>query len=284
MLLAVALALNGILLGCSSPAGTPPATAPGVPLSAAPDQPPATATTGAASAPPAPVAPAASGDATPTLTPLAPLADLRVVLDPGHNAGNGAAAATIARPVADGRGGTKACNTTGTATRDGYPEHAFTYDVADRTRALLEAEGATVILTRGPTGVGPCVDVRGRSPQVNDADVMVSIHANGSESSAPHGFFAIVVATPLNDAQGAPSRALAADLVAALEASGFSPSAGGALQRRDDLGTLNHATRPAVLLELAEFRNPAEARAVQDPAVRQRYAEAVAAGITAWAR
>jgi hypothetical protein len=33
-----------------------------------------------------------------------------------------------------------------------------------------------------------------------------------------------------------------------------------AQQRRDDLATLNFAAAPAVLLELAEFRNPAERR------------------------
>lgn len=170
--------------GCSLPVPTPSPSSVAPPAAADPGTSPSAA----------PSAAAASGNATPTLTPTSPLAGLRVVLDPGHNAGNGAAAATIARPVDDGRGGTKACNTTGTATRDGYAEHAFTYDVADRTRALLEAAGATVTLTRGPTGVGPCVDVRGRS--ANDADLLVSLHGNGSESSAPHGFFAIVVATP----------------------------------------------------------------------------------------
>ena len=35
-----------------------------------------------------------------------------VVLDPGHNGGNAAAPAAINRQVPDGRGGTKACNTT----------------------------------------------------------------------------------------------------------------------------------------------------------------------------
>ena len=40
----------------------------------------------------------------------------------------------INAPVPDGAGGTKPCNTTGTATNAGYPEHAFTWDMALRMR------------------------------------------------------------------------------------------------------------------------------------------------------
>src|SRR5690242_3600524 len=59
-------------------------------------------------------------------------ADLKnqvVVLDPGHNGGNAANPLEINRLVPDGRGGRKPCNTTGTATDSGYPEHAFNFDV-----------------------------------------------------------------------------------------------------------------------------------------------------------
>lgn len=223
---------------------------------------------------PAP-APVVVPSVTPNLTPSAaalPLAGQVFVLDPGHNAGN-AAAPEITALVSDGRGGRKACNTVGTATVDGYPEHAFTWDVADRARTLLEQAGATVRMTRGPDGVGPCVDVRGQAG--TGATALISIHGNGSESPTPAGFFAIVVDTPLNEAQGMPSEELAAALRTSLEEGGFAPSNMGALQRRDDLATLNFAAVPAVLLELAEFRNPAEAAAVQDPAVRERYAAAI---------
>ena len=54
------------------------------------------------------------------------IAGMAVFLDPGHNAVNDA---SINQQVPNGRGGTKACNTSGTATNDGYPEHAFTWAV-----------------------------------------------------------------------------------------------------------------------------------------------------------
>ncbi len=145
------------------------------------------------------------------------------------------------------------------------------------------------MLTRpDDAGVGPCVDARGRLPQEEGADLLVSLHANGTPDRRAHGFFAIVADPPVHEAQGEPSVALAHDLVAALGAAGFAPSStvaadDGPLQRRADLATLNHAERPAVMLELGEMRNPDEAAVMESEEGRQRYADAVAAGITAWA-
>ncbi len=231
----------------------------------------------------------ASPDPTPTETePPPPLAGLTVAVDPGHNGGNGANPRTINAPVPDGRGDTKACNTVGASTDSGYPEHAFTWDVSGRLAARLTELGATVLLTRPDDGgVGPCVDARGRFAQEHDADVLVSIHANGTEDRRAQGFFAIVSDPPVDDAQGEPSVALAHELVSALGAAGFAPSSSvaaedGPMQRRADLATLNHAERPAVMLELGEMRNPEEAAVMESEEGRQRYADALAAGLAAW--
>ncbi|MGM7421870.1 N-acetylmuramoyl-L-alanine amidase [Cellulosimicrobium sp. CpK407] len=218
-----------------------------------------------------------------------PLAGLTVAVDPGHNGGNGANPLTVNAPVPDGRGGTKACNTVGASTDAGYPEHAFTWDVSSRLAERLTGLGAVVVLTRpDDAGVGPCVDARGRFPQENDADVLVSVHANGTEDRSAHGFFAIVSDPPVDEAQGAPSVALAHELVTALGEAGFAPSTSvaaddGPVQRRADLATLNHAERPAVMLELGEMRNPDEAAVMESEEGRQRYADALAAGLVAWA-
>ncbi len=222
----------------------------------------------------------------PTTSAPSSLAGLHIVLDPGHNGGNAAAAREMATLVDDGRGGRKACNTVGTSTADGYPEHAFTWDVAQRARALLEEAGAQVTLTRpDDAGVGPCVDVRGRSPQEHDADLLVSLHADGAEDPDVAGYFAIVSDPPLNDAQAQPSRDLAAALLGALDVAGFTPSSiyPGALSQRPDLGTLNWAERPAVMLELAQMHNPAEAAVIESPDGRQRYAAAIIDGLARWA-
>ena len=237
---------------------------------------------------------AGSGRSSPPDPASLPLTGLTVALDPGHNGANAQHPDQVGAPVPDGRGGSKACNTVGTSTDAGYPEHAFTWDVASRAGAALEALGAQVVLTRSDDqGVGPCVDVRGRSAQDAGADVLVSVHANGSDDKAARGFFVIVADPPsaveidegLRAENAASSERLATDMVGALASAGFPPSGSvaGAISRRGDLGTLNFAERPAVLLELGEMRNPDEAALMSSEEGRQRYADAIAAGVAAWA-
>lgn len=206
---------------------------------------------------------------------------IRVAVDPGHNGGNFNATKTIARKVPDGRGGEKACNTTGTATASGYKESTFNWEVSRKLKATLEQRGATVTLTRdSDSGVGPCVDQRGAAG--NDADVLVSIHANGSENKSIRGWFLLYSSSPLNHQQGDPSRLLAGHLAETLKTQGFPTNPAGPYTPRADIATINHSTAPVVMLELLEMKNAEDAALAQDPAAQQRYATAIADGITNW--
>jgi N-acetylmuramoyl-L-alanine amidase len=255
VLLAVLLVLLAACGVAEPPPPSPSATA--VPLPGARSGPPPTTTTPAG---PAPV----------------------VVLDPGHNGGNAAAADAIAREVPDGRGGTKPCNTTGTETADGYAEHAFAFDVAARVTRLLTAQGVVVRSTRdSDDGVGPCVDRRAAVANDAGAALSVSIHADSGPAGGS-GFHVALADPPLAPSQRAPSAALGDALVAGLEAQGFTPSTyrgEDGLDPRPDLAGLNHARVPAALVECASMADPGEARVVEDPAGRQRYAGGIAAGI-----
>lgn len=113
---------------------------------------------------------------------------------------------------------------------------------------------------------------------------MISVHGNGTWEPSQYGFFAILSEPPLNDAQGEPSRELAANLLAGLAEEGFPRSnwVDGGVMFSSEMGTLNYSERPVVIMELAEFRNAEEAAAVQDPEVRQRYADGLAAGLISW--
>jgi N-acetylmuramoyl-L-alanine amidase len=219
------------------------------------------------------------------LTSSRPLLGWRIALDPGHNGGNADDVAAANQPVSDGRDALKPCNSVGTETLTGYPEHAFTLDVAERLRDDLERLGATVLLTReDDDGVGPCVDVRGRFAEDVDADLMISIHANGTASTSAEGFFAIVASPAISASQGVPSLDLAEDMIEALSDAGFAPSSTveGALSERADLATLNFARRPAVMLELGEMRNPGESAVMESGEGREAYAEAILNGVLAW--
>ncbi|WP_414936935.1 N-acetylmuramoyl-L-alanine amidase [Amycolatopsis sp. cmx-11-51] len=206
-----------------------------------------------------------------------------VVLDPGHNGGNASKPGEINKQVPAGRGKRKPCNTTGTATNSGYPEHAFTWDVSQRISQALTAKGIRVVLTRrNDTGVGPCVDERAAIGNDAQADAVVSIHADGSHSEGAHGFHVAYSAPPLNAQQGEPSTKLATALRDGIRAGGFPTSTylgSNGLAPRADLGGLNLSTRPAALIECGNMRNAAEAAAMSSEEGRQQYAAVIAKAI-----
>jgi N-acetylmuramoyl-L-alanine amidase len=209
-----------------------------------------------------------------------------VVLDPGHNGGNAGHPARINALVPAGRGQRKACNTTGTSTDAGYTEHAFTWDVANRVRAVLVAKGYRVVLTRSSdTGVGPCVNERAAIGNDAHAAAVVSIHGDGSTVSGAHGFHVEYSNPPLNAEQGAPSVRLATTLRDTVRSAGFRTAnyiGGNGLWGRPDLGGLNLSDRPTALIECGNMRNAADAAVMSSAAGRQRIANAVAAGIIAY--
>lgn len=251
----------------------------GVPV-ASPSSPPTTTTVVVT---PTPVSAPASASAPSSPPSPSKAAGKVVVLDPGHNGGNGSHAAEINRQVPAGRGQTKPCNTTGTSTNAGYSEHAFTWDVAQRVGKALSAKGIQVIYTRpDDAGVGPCVDKRAATGNDANADAVVSIHADGSNSAGAHGFHVAYSSPPLNAAQREPSTSLAKVLRDTMRANGFAVAnyiASDGLAPRDDLGGLNLSTRPAALVECGNMRNADEAAQMTSAEGRQRYAAAIAAAI-----
>jgi N-acetylmuramoyl-L-alanine amidase len=215
--------------------------------------------------------------------PPLPLSGVVIALDPGHNGGNAAHAAQIAEPVWIGTMW-KPCNKVGTSTPSGYPEHAFTFDVALRVKASLEWFGATVHLTRTTdTGVGPCIDVRGGFGASVHADLTVSIHADGAPSSAK-GFFVMKpgVVVGWTDDIAAASGVLAVAMRSGLTDAGLVVAnyyATNGLKTRTDLGTLNWSDVPIVELELGNMKNTTDAARMTTRQGRTQYANGIVFGI-----
>lgn len=203
-----------------------------------------------------------------------------VFLDPGHNGANDD---SISRQVPNGRGGTKDCQTTGTSTDDGYPEHTFTWDTTLRIRAALNALGARTAMSRGDDNtVGPCVDQRAAMANALHPNAIVSIHADSGPPTG-RGFHVNYSAPPLNQVQAGPSVQFARIMRDQLHASGMPPAnyiGQDGLYGRADLAGLNLAEYPAILVELGNMKNPADSALMQTPEGRQRYADAVVRGIT----
>jgi N-acetylmuramoyl-L-alanine amidase len=209
-----------------------------------------------------------------------------VVIDPGHDGGNGRHTAQINRQVDVGIG-RKACDTTGTQTNAGYGESAYTFDVSVRLAALLRAAGATVVLTRSnDTGVGPCITERAAIGNRAHANAAISIHGDGAPSPG-HGFHVILpIGIGRNDAIVTPSRRLGLAVRDAFRSgtgeplSSYTGTTTGAIVARKDLGGLNLSSVPKVFIECGNMRNAGDAHRMTDPAWRQRAAQALATGIT----
>ena len=129
---------------------------------------------------------------------------------------------------------------------------------------------------------------RGTFGQKVGADVMVSIHGNGTTDTSVHGFFAMISDPPLNASQGVPSLKLAQKLIDAMSQGGFSPQSNGPIQnglwKRSDLAGLNLQEVPDVMMELGEMRNPSDAAMMKSEAGQEKFATALFDGLLAWAQ
>jgi N-acetylmuramoyl-L-alanine amidase len=213
-----------------------------------------------------------------------PLSGQVVGIDPGHNGLNGTDAGSVNQPVFNGTGD-EPCDTTGTETASGYTEAQFNFNVASDLQADLEAEGATVVLTRpNNDGVGPCVTTRAAIINDAHADVAVDIHADGG----PPGGSGFTILEPLpdgpNDGVIAPSDAFAQVLRAAFAAGTGMPTSNydsvDGLQQSNDLAGLNLTTVPKVLIECGNMQNAGDAARQVTPSFQEAAAGAMAEAIT----
>lgn len=205
-----------------------------------------------------------------------------VFLDPGHNGANDA---SIGRQVPNGRGGTKDCQASGTASPSGFPEHTFTWDTTLLIRQALSRLGVRTAMSRGnDNALGACIDERAATANSLHPNAIVSIHADGGPVTG-RGFHVNYSAPPLNAVQAGPSVQLAQIMRDQLAAAGIPPAnyiGNNGLYGRSDLAGLNLAQYPAVLVELGNMKNPADDALMESPAGRQKYADAVVRGIAAF--
>ena len=229
-----------------------------------------------------------SSTTSPTVAPgsLAAVAGKTILVDPGHNGQNFAHPDVINRLV-DIKTQSRACDTTGTATNDGYTETAYNLDVSLKLKAILEAAGAHVVMTRSDNnGVGPCIDQRAKIGNDAHAAAGISIHADGAPATA-RGFHVIFPKSIAGLTQPiyADSKRLALDVRAAFAAGSGMPISNyiaDGLSERSDLGGLNLSTIPKIFIETGNMRSVADATLLKTDAFRQRAAMAIAQGLAAF--
>jgi N-acetylmuramoyl-L-alanine amidase len=186
-------------------------------------------------------------------TLLSGVADKVVVLDPGH-------------------GGLD----TGLV-HAGLSEAVIAGDLATRIEGRLAAIGVQVLLTRSPEGATALEEAE-RAHFSNDtaADLVVSLHADSVESSAPAGCATFYY----GDAVAGTGSALGARFAEMVQEEICSRTDLTDCRTHAKTWDLLRMTRmPAVRIECGYLSNPRDARRLSDPAFRDAVAEGIAAAV-----
>lgn len=226
-----------------------------------------------------------------TIAPYVPrpltagLAGKIIVIDAGHNGGNYAHINEINQLVDAGNGVTKQCDTTGTASFDGYPEYAFTLSVAVELQATLQAAGARVVMVRSDSsGWGPCITERARIGNDARADLAISIHGDGNDTPGARGFHVLVpVATAQNAAMVPTAQRFGTLLRDAFGATGMPMSnylGSNGVMVRGDLGGLNLSVVPKVFIECGNMHNAEDLALMRSDAFQRNAASAIATAMS----
>jgi N-acetylmuramoyl-L-alanine amidase len=176
---------------------------------------------------------------------------VRIVIDPGH-------------------GG----HDPGAVGPSGYTESAFVLAVCARLASRLEEAGQDVRLTRR-ADTYPTIGTRAYLANEVGADVFVSVHANAAVSREAEG----IEVLHYGSRSGIE---LAGHLYHAL-VEAFPRSKRRGLKERPDLGVLRLTRMPAALVVCEFISHPKREAGLRDPEVQDRYADAIAAGLAAWA-
>ncbi|MCP4447391.1 MAG: N-acetylmuramoyl-L-alanine amidase [Myxococcales bacterium] len=203
-----------------------------------------------------------------------------------------------------GHGGT---NSGAPSVRPGIFEKHITLAMAGVLRARLEAEGFNVRLTRHKDTYLTLRE-RGRLANEMDADLMVSLHANATESHSHSGYETFILtpdavdidsralrhdsgrprpgldadlAVLLDDIERSTSQVAAAKLAASIQSNMrvLRGTAGDRGVRQDSMHVLLGATMPAVLVEVGFIDHPIEGEQLMDAKVRSSMVNAIADAI-----
>lgn len=181
-----------------------------------------------------------------------PMSKHTVCLDPGHGPGN----------VNGSPDGT-------------YKEWEFTWDMAQRIKPLLEAQGVGVVLTKTADNY-PSLTERANISNKAQPDCFVSIHTNAAGEggwSSASGLEIYTSGGPMT----AQRNVLASDLVNAFHAAGVALRSEPI--KHEMYTVLAKTDAPACLIEYGFHTNKADVEYLKDTKYRDKLAEATAKGI-----
>lgn len=205
----------------------------------------------------------------PTETPR--LYGLKIGIDPGHQG----QANSEKEPVAPGSSEKKAKVASGTrGVSTGIAEYVTDLEIGLKLRDALEAQGATVIMTRETHDID--ISNLERAELMNEAgvDLALRIHCDGAQDKSAHGISMYVRKT--GEKQQESEDAAYALLDAMVEATGGKKR--GVFQR--DTYTMNNwSIVPCILVECGFMTNPEEDEKLNDPAYQDLLVQGMVEGV-----
>ena len=236
---------------------------------------------------PAPTAePTAAPTSEPTATPEptaepGPLAGFVVGLGPGHQLVYDPAP----EPVAPGARETKQKVAGGCrGVRSGVYEYEVNLDVSLKLRDLLQAAGATVIMTHKVLDVN--ISNIQRAQMFNEAqvDLGIRIHCNRADDRKQGGAFMIVPTENRTKFYEDNLRAARTILAAYCQETGLTTRYKEGITYRSDQTGFNWCERPIVAIEMGHLSNPTEDALLSDPDFQIRMARGLFNGILQYLR
>jgi N-acetylmuramoyl-L-alanine amidase len=177
---------------------------------------------------------------------------------------------------------TKPKVSSGTAGKySGIAEYQVNLDVALILQKKLSALGATVLMVRTTNDVNITNIERATMMNSAGADLVIRIHADGSENTSTYGASMLVPAKgtmPAVDASVQAGKIIMEHYIAATGAKdrGVVP--------RSDLTGFNWSQVPVCLIEMGYMSNKEEDYKLVDPAYQEKCASGLANGVVAWAK
>jgi N-acetylmuramoyl-L-alanine amidase len=203
-----------------------------------------------------------------------PLAGIRIGLDPGHQI----KANRSMEPVAPGSAEMKHAVSSGTEGRwSRTPEYEITLLVGLALRDALEAQGATVYMTRETNEVD--IPNTKRAEMMNElgVDLVLRIHCDGNEDSSVHGSSMLIPNNECTKAINAESKR-AGEIIqkAFIEATGRKDRG---LRKREDMTGCNWSAVPVVLSEMVFMTNEEDDELINTEAFRALCVKGLCQGV-----
>lgn len=199
-----------------------------------------------------------------------------ICIDPGHQAKSD----NMKEPLAPGSHLMKdrvSSGTSGIVTH--VPEYALNLDVSLKLRELLLKHKAKVIMTRLTDKVDISNKDRTKIANQAAADIVVRIHADGSNNSSVKGISILVPGSKYihNSSILTKSKLAAAYTLKAMIASTGAVSRG--IVKRDDITGFNWSTVPVFLVEMGFMTNAHEDRLLETPEYQDKLTSGIVKGL-----